>query len=279
MILVLVSRRMIVTRNHNCSTMATPRQTSTPPPTRTHPVASVRRSPRTPVQDRRGQPNVAASVQRSPRTPLQERVSPRVAASIRRSPRTPLQERGSSSVAASIRRSPRTPLQERGPSSAASSVQQHLRTQNPKNKRSSSSAAVEPPRRKNKKPKASSTQTGTGGRAPNYSEDEDYLISCAYVNVTADPIRGVGQKSETFWSRVHDKFVILSRQYTIENNIDIPTRNEESIEQRWKKKISKCVQLWNKFCRQLKSVERSGWNEDKYIEEAGKLYAFLAKGE
>ena len=109
-------------------------------------------------------------------------------------------------------------------------------------------------------------------RQANYSEDEDYLIACAYVNVSVDPIKGVGQKSETFWTRVLEKYVILSEKYHFENGVEIPVRNKESIEQRWKKKISKPVQLWNKLYRQVKSLPQSGWNEDNYVEEAGKLY-------
>ena len=73
-------------------------------------------------------------------------------------------------------------------------------------------------------------------RQANYSEDEDYLIACAYVNVSVDPIKGVGQKSETFWTRVLEKYVILSEKYHFENGVEIPVRNKESIEQRWKKK-------------------------------------------
>jgi hypothetical protein len=96
--------------------------------------------------------------------------------------------------------------------------------------------------------------------------------------VTVDPIKGVRQKSDNFWSRVHERFVILSRRHSIENGIEIPLRNKESIEQRWKKKISKSVQLWNKVYRQLKSLEQCGWNEEKYIEEAGTLY-LSEKGE
>ena len=42
----------------------------------------------------------------------------------------------------------------------------------------------------------------------NYSENEDYLIAMAIVHVTIDPIRGVGQKSETFWTRAHEKFCL-----------------------------------------------------------------------
>ena len=37
-----------------------------------------------------------------------------------------------------------------------------------------------------------------GGRMPNYSEDEYYIIAVAYTNVIVDPIRGVGRKGENF---------------------------------------------------------------------------------
>ncbi|KAI2499401.1 hypothetical protein MHU86_15113 [Fragilaria crotonensis] len=66
--------------------------------------------------------------------------------------------------------------------------------------------------------------------APNYSEDEDYLISLAFVNVTVDPIRGVGQRSETFWTRVHEKFCLLQQKELAEMGHDIYNRSKESIE-------------------------------------------------
>ena len=73
--------------------------------------------------------------------------------------------------------------------------------------------------KKNKKKGADVSETDTRkgpGRkkfaiAPNYSEDEDYLIAVAFVSVTVDPIRGVGQKSENFWTRVHEKFCLLQQ--------------------------------------------------------------------
>jgi hypothetical protein len=40
-----------------------------------------------------------------------------------------------------------------------------------------------------------------GGRMPNYAEDEDYFKAVDFTNnVTVDPIRGVGQKGENFWT-------------------------------------------------------------------------------
>jgi len=69
-------------------------------------------------------------------------------------------------------------------------------------------------------------------RQANYLEDKDYLIACAYVNVSVDPIKGVGQKSEAFWTRVLEKYVLLSEKYLSENGVEIPVINKESIEQR-----------------------------------------------
>jgi hypothetical protein len=153
------------------------------------------------------------------------------------------------------------------------------RRENEKRK-ASSSQKTKGMEKKNKTSKTILSRQGTSPagsgagakRQANYSEDEDYLIACAYVNVSVDPIKGVGQKSEAFWTRVLEKYVLLSEKYLSENGVEIPVRNKESLEQRWKKKISKSVQLWNKFYKQVKSLPRSGWNEDNYIEEAGKLY-------
>jgi hypothetical protein len=47
----------------------------------------------------------------------------------------------------------------------------------------------------NKKKKALPERTSGGrGKTPNHSEDEAFFISCAYVNVSVDLIKGVGQR-------------------------------------------------------------------------------------
>jgi DNA mismatch repair ATPase MutL len=65
----------------------------------------------------------------------------------------------------------------------------------------------------------------------NYSEDDDYLIAMAFVHVTVDPIRGVGQKSETFWTQVHEKFCLLQQKELAVIGFDIIVRTRDSIEQ------------------------------------------------
>ena len=109
-------------------------------------------------------------------------------------------------------------------------------------------------------------------RAPNYSEDKDFFIAYAYASVSVDPIKGVGQKEDTFWTRIYEKLHLLSAKHFSNEGIVHPMRNRDSIDQRWKKKISKCVQLWNKVYRRVNMVVKSGWNEEMYMEEAGKLY-------
>jgi hypothetical protein len=66
--------------------------------------------------------------------------------------------------------------------------------------------------------KQGTSRAGSGAgakRQANYSEDKDYLIACAYVNVSVDPIKGVGQKSEAFWTRVLEKYVLLSESTSL----------------------------------------------------------------
>jgi hypothetical protein len=119
---------------------------------------------------------------------------------------------------------------------------------------------------------------------PNYSEDEDYFIEVvAYTNVTVDPIKGVGQNGETFGRKqVHDKFCMLQQKELVESGQHIQVQTKDSIEQMWKKRIVKSVHLWNtKHYKQLKGLNKSGWNEDKYVEETSnytgvKLESFLA---
>jgi hypothetical protein len=86
--------------------------------------------------------------------------------------------------------------------------------------------------RKNTKKCAGVSETGRKkgpGRknfaiAPNYLEDQDYLIVVAFLSVIFDPIRGVGQKSENVWIRVHDKCCLLQQK---ELGSDTYTNNKD----------------------------------------------------
>jgi hypothetical protein len=87
--------------------------------------------------------------------------------------------------------------------------------------------------------------------------------------VSVDPIIGVGQKLETFWTRVLEKYLLRTEKHLSDYGAELPIRNSVSLQQRGKKKIAHPMQLWNKFYRRIKSVKRSGgWNKDNYVKEA-----------
>jgi hypothetical protein len=84
------------------------------------------------------------------------------------------------------------------------------------------------------------------------------MLCCAYINVSVDPIIGAaGQKPEIFWTRLLEKYLLLTEQYLSDNGEELPVRNSVSLQHRWKKRITNSMQLWNEFYRQVKSVKRS----------------------
>jgi hypothetical protein len=107
-------------------------------------------------------------------------------------------------------------------------------------------------------------------RAMNYTETEDLLLTKAYVSVSNDPINGSQQRANIFWAKVHQKYkVLLSQQGS---KTGVVSRPVESLKQRYLKVIAKAVGKFNKFYRNLKTQNKSGWTKDDYIEEAARLY-------
>jgi hypothetical protein len=58
-----------------------------------------------------------------------------------------------------------------------------------------------------KKSKRGSSCLGRPSKAANSVAVEDVALCKAYVNVTLNPIDGVGQKASSFWDHIHRKFV------------------------------------------------------------------------
>jgi hypothetical protein len=54
----------------------------------------------------------------------------------------------------------------------------------------------------------------------------------AFIHVTVDPIRGGGQKSETFWTQVHEKFYLLQQKELAFIGLDIIVWTRDLIEPR-----------------------------------------------
>jgi len=104
-------------------------------------------------------------------------------------------------------------------------------------------------------------------KCPNFIALEDKLIAKAWVNISEDPIVGVGQKNKTFWERVHEKFVHLRSRSAMPREQWFP-RTPNSLEARWKRPISVEVKKWMGLWAQLeKEAHSGGWNYKDYPKE------------
>ncbi len=59
------------------------------------------------------------------------------------------------------------------------------------------------------------------------------MLCCAYLNVSVDPIIGVGQKLET---QGLEKYLLLKEKHLSDNGEELPVRNSALLQQHWKKK-------------------------------------------
>jgi hypothetical protein len=64
----------------------------------------------------------------------------------------------------------------------------------------------------------------------------------------------ISDSSQRYWTEVRHllepsswKIYHLVAEHFSESNVEMPMRTKELVEQRWEKRISKCVQDWNKF--------------------------------
>ena len=108
------------------------------------------------------------------------------------------------------------------------------------------------------------------GLVVTWEKEEDEALAQSWVAASEDSITGTGQKASKFWGRVFEIYVGL-----------IPDGKERT--------STACTARWGtinqdvtKFCglfAQVTSVPKSGWTEDKYIEEAMELFKLEGKGE
>ena len=107
----------------------------------------------------------------------------------------------------------------------------------------------------------------TTTKAPNYTTEEDLFICKAFVSVSTDPTHGTNQKGDDFWSKVAVKFADLQ---ATESEVEVVghTRDGDSIMNRFQRQIQRAVNKFNKYYKEHKEVNPSGWNEEKFIQAA-----------
>jgi hypothetical protein len=102
----------------------------------------------------------------------------------------------------------------------------------------------------------------------------------AYVNISTDPRKGANQKGAQFWERVATQFAAIREAdllKMVEEKDDDDAvvwveRNADSVMNRFQRTIQRRVNNFNRYYTIERNNVRSGWNNEKYIEEAGKRY-------
>lgn len=112
-------------------------------------------------------------------------------------------------------------------------------------------------------------------KPPNFKPYEDVLLARAYASVSTDPINGTDQKFDVFWSNVSLKYNIL--MVKLPQAQQVP-RNADSLRLRWQRTLNKDIQLFNSCYSRLLKTNPSGWNEEKFMEEAKKMYSQQSGG-
>ena len=101
------------------------------------------------------------------------------------------------------------------------------------------------------------------GRGKAWFPEADLHLAHAWVAASDDPIVGNYQDGKTFWQSVQAAYSKLSA--TNEE------RSKQGLQGRWAD-INKKVTKFNGTYLQLKKVQRSGYNEEKYVEDALALF-------
>ena len=101
------------------------------------------------------------------------------------------------------------------------------------------------------------------GRGKAWFTEADVHLAHAWIKASDDPIVGNYQEAKTFWQTVQAAYSNFS-----------PTnegRSSEALKSRWTD-VNKKVTKFNGTYIQIKRVPRSGYNEEKYLEDALALY-------
>ena len=102
----------------------------------------------------------------------------------------------------------------------------------------------------------------TSNQAKNFSLEEDVLLTKAWICISQDPIKGVGQKLAHFWSNIKERYDELICQ---KGKPDMINQTSHSLMKRWKHNIMRNVNIYLPFIRQVHQEQPSGANiEDMF---------------
>jgi hypothetical protein len=107
-----------------------------------------------------------------------------------------------------------------------------------------SNEVAEPPSSDKKKKK------GRALSVPNFTDEEDFVLCVAYVNVSQNPIKGTDQTSADFWSDIETKYG-MEMEKTHPDMVypgnPYPKRSSLSLKNRFRRNIKRTTNLFMPF--------------------------------
>lgn len=114
------------------------------------------------------------------------------------------------------------------------------------------------------------------GRDLNFNSWEDFAISSSFANTSSDPHRGVNQRGNQFWGRVHANYAELHSQTDIRIKLNPELRTKDQISNRFKA-ISREMNYFFGILRQIETEEPSGTPKEKYPDLAIERFVKIHK--
>ena len=103
-----------------------------------------------------------------------------------------------------------------------------------------------------------------------FTEEEDACLCKAWVNTSEDPVTGAGQKKDDFWSRVHQKCLLICSEDMEVQPAD--PWSVRSVQDRFTK-LEKDVRRFNVYYAQIaREKDKSGWTPEMIITAVKTLY-------
>ena len=107
-------------------------------------------------------------------------------------------------------------------------------------------------------------------RSHGFDQDEDLLLCKAFVNVSSNPVHGNDQKGSVFWAGVGSRFRDLYNQ--LEERVEGRARDNDACKRRFQRYIQQQTNVYNKYYKELKEKNPSGWTDKDFIEKAAEAY-------
>lgn len=117
--------------------------------------------------------------------------------------------------------------------------------------------------------------SSTMGRGVDYSEDEDIILTMAWLEISEDAVTGAEQKADSFWDRVKTKYQMVWKSRRGEDKTyrdKVSLRSATALKSRWTSRINHDCQKFGAYYQKVVNLNESGKTKEDRIAAAQKFF-------